>query len=189
MKPKSLEFALQRWDKWNNSINKGRKILSVPGKHPALVKMRKVAQEFLTEMEFPACPLMELYWLCCIFSHYDRKCTKKDGIYDFEMLVLPDWFPFPFGFNWEEHINKNKFNFQGRIYPPEVWGEKKREFEFSKSPIAGLRPHEEWKNYYEGFPDTNFFMVLGKDHPIHKYVRKGRPDTPMACGETLVDVE
>ena len=85
-----FERALHRWDRWLDSLANGRKILRFQHLHPSLEEMRDVAKNMLAKLDFPACTIFELYWLCCVFANYRTAHGFK-----FDKLVLPDWFPFP----------------------------------------------------------------------------------------------
>jgi hypothetical protein len=136
-----FERALHCWDKWRDSVARGRKVLPFRQSPPSLEEVRNVAKKALVEMGFPSCTVFGLYWLCCVFADYEVV-----GGYKFDKLVLPDWFPFPSGFKWDKFgfsWDKN-LDFKGkRIYPPEVWDEADRRFWFARDPVLRyLSPKE-----------------------------------------------
>jgi hypothetical protein len=120
VKPETFERALHRWDRWLESIGRGRELLRSSGSHSSLEEMRELASRTLADLGFPGCTVFELYWLCCVFSDYEECVGNYDSWgFKFEKIILPDWFPLPFGFKAEPTLN-----FGGkRIYPPEVWDE------------------------------------------------------------------
>lgn len=183
MKQKTFERALHRWDKWLDSIDEGRKVLRFRESPPSLRKMRSVAGKALGELGFPSCTIFELYWLCCVLCDY-----ATDGGFKFDKLVLPDWFPLPFGFKDEEFIDKKLLDLKGGcIKPPLVWDEADRMFWFAREPIAHYLPLEIRGQDFQHYPKKDFIIVLPSDHPIHKYVKRGRPPTTQANGETMLD--
>ena len=169
MNNKSFELALHRWPEWKISIKSGREQLCTGVTHPSLGKMRGVAQSVLAGLGFPECTMMELYWLCCVLSDYEK--GTKGSSFNFHQLVLPDWFPLPFGFRREAELE-----FEGvRVWPPDVWSEAHAKFWGNKSPLA------------QGTPDLEFAMVLPADHPVRKYVKPGRSLTDTPSGETMIE--
>lgn len=159
----SSERALHRWDKWLYSIANGREVLRSRYPHPSLEEMMSAAKEALTEMKFPPCVLLEVYWLCCVFADYEA-----DGFFYFDNLVLPDWFPSC----WSDGHGMT-FDFEGkRIYPPEIWDEADRKFWLKRSRFKY---------------DRDFILVLPSDHAVRKYIKRGRPTTTGADGRTLLE--
>jgi hypothetical protein len=177
MKRASFERALHRWDKWLESINKGRKALGFPASRPSLQEMRIVAKKFLTELGFPACTLFELYWLCCVLTDYD-----EGGGLKFNKLVLPDWFPFPFGFRYEKSIPKEFLDLKGRIPPPRVLSEVEAKFWQANTTMARITGKPSDK-----LPNSEFIMVLPDSHPVRKQVRIGRPIKNKADGKAVLE--
>lgn len=172
-----FERALHRWDRWLKSIAGGREVLRFPQGHPPLEHMRNVAKKALTDLGFPSCTVFELYWLCCVFADY-----KMERSFKFDKLVLPDWFPFPFGFEQEmEPDFKNK-----RIYPPEVWNESDRKFWFAKNPLLRCLSPKDRAAHFQNYPKRDFILVLPVDHPVRKHIDRWRPTPTMADGETLL---
>jgi hypothetical protein len=160
-----------------------------------LDELRSVAGKSLAEMDFPPCTVLELYWLTCVFADY----KTKDGLFEFERLVLPEWFPLPFGFRDDSHLE-----FRGkRIYPPEVWDKADVKFWFERDPLARILSHSvvvgttgihhrrmspaRKEEYLKNYPDNDSILVLPRDHPVRKLVKKGRPITTNVSGETYVD--
>lgn len=178
MKPKTFERALHRWKPWLDSIASGRGVLRAQQAPPPLLVMREVAQKTLSELDFSPCTLFELYWLCCIFTDYEIKRGFK-----FDKLILPDWFPLPFGFKVGY-----LYQFKGkRIYPPEVWNETDRLFWFQRDQMAQITPKERRAEYFQDYPNRDFILILSTNHPIHAFVKKGRPITTGLNGRTLLD--
>lgn len=175
---KNFERALHLWDKWLDSIANGRKVLRFQQSQPSLEEMRSVAQKALAELGFPPCTFFELYWLCCVFCDYETK-----GGFTFEKLVLPDWFPLPFGFA------VRSLDFKGRrIYPPRVWAEANVQFWRERDPVVRFLPPEMRDEHLEAlYPDKDWCILLPKDHPVQQFVKKGRPITTMPSGETLLE--
>lgn len=184
MKQKTFEGVLHRWNLWLDSIAEGRKTLAATQSHPSLREMRNTAKKNLAELGFPSCRLLELYWLCCVFADYETK-----GGFKFDKLVLPAWFPLPFGFNHhEKYLDKRFLDLKGgRIKPPIVWDEADRMFWFMRDPLAQILPPERRAEYFKDYPNKDFILVLPSDHPIHKLVKRGRPTTTKANGETILD--
>lgn len=190
-----FERALHRWDKWLDSVAYGRKVLRFQQSHPALEEMISVAKKALTEMKFPACTLLEVYWLCCVFVDY-----KTEGGFVFDRLVLPDWFPPPFKREGWAFDIKGK-----RIYPPEVWNDADLEFWVQRDPVVRLFPsHTEGPDgrirrigpsepstirapIRESYLNSGFILVLPANHPVRKYIKKGRPIKIKADGETILE--
>lgn len=204
MKSVTFERALHRWDKWLKSIAYGRRGLRHGEQHSSLEDMRSLASKVLAELGFPPCAILELYWLCCVLTDY--RIVGSETSFRFGRLVLPDWFPFPFGFK-----NEEGFDFRGkRIYPPEVWSDDDRIFWAKRDPIIqainarvvgrrGVYPSGNRRftgiakqgDYFipNGFPDTDWIIVLPSDHPLHHLVSKGRPSKPSRDGITFVKEE
>lgn len=175
MTDKAFERALHSWPLWLNSITSGRKLLRYRQSRPTLAEMRDVSKKKLAGLGFPICTLFELYWLCCVFADY-----QTGGCFKFDNLFLPSWFPLPFGFRDEQY-----YDFRGkRIYPPEIWSEADRRFWFARNPVFRALPPKKRAERYKDFPDNEFAFVLSDAHPIHKYVKKGRPITTSIHGET-----
>ena len=150
---------------------------------PSLQYMRSVAQEALARLEFPPCTQIELYWLCCVFTDY-----WTQGGFIFEKLVLPDWFPLPFGFVDEEYIDKKLLDLKGRIRPPFVWDENDRIFWFEREPLSRLLRPELREKHFKTYPENRDFVLLLPDkHPVRKYFRRGRPNKTKANGETMLE--
>lgn len=173
----SFERALHRWPKWLKSVANGRTTLQAPQARSSVVDMLNVARRALAEIKFPPCLLLEVYWLCCVFVDYET----ADGIYYFDKLVLPDWFPS----QWSD--KGCRFDFKGkRIYPPQVWDEADRKFWFEKTPAicyAHLTPEQKAAQYrdYCARWESDFeiswgVLVLPHDHEVRKYIKKGRPE-------------
>ncbi len=178
MKPKTFERALHRWKPWLDSIASGRGVLRTQQSPPPLLVMREVAQKTLSELDFPPCTIFELYWLCCVYTDYDTKENFK-----FDKLILPDWFPVPFGFKGVYHYEfKRK-----RIFPPNVWNESDRLFWFERDHIVRISSKENREEYFQDFPDKDFILMLSAGHPIHTFVEKGRPITTKSDGETVLE--
>ena len=174
----AFEQALHRWKPWLASVLEGKKLLRVEGlPAPNLPRMREVAKNTLLGLAFPPCTVLELYWLCCVFVDYKAKVGFR-----FDNLIPPDWFPFPFGFNHEE-----SYLFEGcRIYPPEVWDEADRVFWFERQPVLPTS-QKEWEDDFNRFPNREFVMLLAPDHPVRKFIKKGRPIKATATGETILE--
>ncbi|MFC1968543.1 hypothetical protein ACFLVX_04055 [Chloroflexota bacterium] len=180
-----FERALHSWDKWRDSVACGRNVLQFHQSPPSLEKMRNVANRALSEMEFPSCPLFELYWICCVFADYE---TARG--FNFDKLVLPDWFPFPSGFKWDKFgfASNKHLDFKGkRIYPPVVWNEADRKFWFAKDPVLRGLSGKERAMRFKNYPDRDFKMVLPVDHTVRQYVKRGRPITTNLYGETSIE--
>lgn len=177
---KALVFgrALHCWDRWLYSVTYGRKVLRFRQSYPSLEEMRNVSKKALTEMGFPSCTIFELYWLCCVFADYET----PDG-FKFDNLVLPDWFPFPFGFKLDKDLD-----FKGkRIDPPEVWNEADRKFWFARDPMLRCLSPKDRAARFENYPDRDSILVLPADHTVRKYVKRGRPITTKSDGETPIE--
>lgn len=127
----------------------------------------------MTELGFPECTLFELYWLCCIFADYEA-----DRCFKFDKLVLPDWFPFPFGFRMDGSLD-----FEGkRIYPPEVWDEADVMFWQENNQLTRITGKP-----FEGIADKDEVIVLSSDHPVRKFIKQGRPVKVDERGQTWLD--
>ena len=151
------------------------------------------AKKALAEMKFPSCTLLEVYWVCCVFADY-----KTESGFNFDKLVLPDWFPSPF-----RRDAFRTLDFKGkRIYPPQVWDEADVKFWFERDPAVRTlstqiidmdgtvhsRDSSAIKaKIFENFPDKDFILVLPADHEVCKYIKRGRPITTQADGETLLE--
>ena len=183
-----FERALHSWDRWLCSVSNGRKTLRFRDLHPSLEEMRAVAMKMLAELDFPACRVFELYWLCCVFADYQTEHGFK-----FDKLILPDWFPFPSGLKWtafgfDSSWSSWNLDFKGkRIFPPDVWDEADREFWFSKSPMGLYLSPENRAKCFQNYPNRDFIMILPNDHPVRKYIKQGRPTTTKRDGETLME--
>ncbi len=173
-----FERVLHRWEPWLESVAKGRKVIRGSGvPTPSLTQLKSAAKKALTNLGFPPCALFELYWLCCVYATYETAIGFK-----FDKLVLPTWFPFPFGFKEDDHLD-----FKGkRIYPPEVWDEADRLFWFKRQPLLP-KSRKEWERRFAEFPDTDYVMLLPPDHSVRKLFKRGRPIKTTAVGETLVE--
>lgn len=162
-----------------DSITNGRTVLREAGSHPSLQEMRTTADKTLSELNFSQCTLFELYWLCCVFSDYDT----ADG-FKFDELVLPDWFPLPFGFENEEYLylDKKALNLMGgRICPPQVWDEAEVKFWRENNPLTRTTGEPmEW------IPNKDWVVVLPPDHPVRQHISHGRPRKPLPSGEVLM---
>jgi ribosomal protein S14 len=169
MKQATFERALHQWPPWLDSIAKGRQILRLREPRPSLEEMREVAKQFLaTRLDFPECTAFELYWLCCVFADYDSKSDFR-----FDSLVLPGWFPLPFGFRREEDLAIDlKVE---RIKPPTVWNEADRMFWFIREPLTQICPPEKRLELFKKFPEHDFVVVLPSNHPMRDFVSYGRP--------------
>jgi len=175
-----FEKALHSWKPWLDSILVGRKVLRIMTSIPSLGEMRHIANQSLKKMGFPACTLFELYWLTCVFSDYDIH-YKNGGGFKFDLLLPPPWFPFPFGFEEDEHLV-----FKGkRIYPPEVWSE--ADVKFHRKIAVTMRAKEPDRTQYlkRNVPNREEVLVLPSSHPVRRYMR-GRPVKPSVDGETLI---
>lgn len=188
-----FERALHCWDSWLNSVAYGRKALQFQQSHPPLEEMMNIAKKALTEMKFPSCTLLEVYWFCCVFADYQT----ADG-FKFDKLVLPDWFPSPF-----RRDAFGTLDFKGRrIYPPQVWDEADVKFWFERLPVVralpthtigltGTRPCRNSSaikaTIFKNCPPKDFILVLPADHAVRKYIKRGRPITTIAGGETLLE--
>lgn len=180
-----FERTLHCWDRWLDSLANGRKIPRFQHLPPSLEEMRDVAKNMLAELDFPACTIFKLYWLCCVFANYRTAYGFK-----FDKLVLPDWFSFPSEFKWDKFgFNSDKdLDFKGkRIYPPEVWNEADRKFWFDRNPVLQCLSPKDRTVRFQNYPDRDFILVLPADHPVRKYVKKGRPITTNAHGETFIE--
>ena len=196
-----FERALHNWRPWLDSIAYGRKVLALGQSYPSLEEMRKIAQETLSNLKFPQCTMLELYWLCCVFARYETKMGFK-----FEELVIPDWFPLPFGFRNEEYLlakpaspstywrkarrelfyKESRLIRPGRrIMPPTVWNEADKRFWFAGNVIAQCSPPERRAEYFQNYPDSEFILVLPSDHPVRQFVRHGRPRKALPNGEVV----
>jgi len=160
--------------------------------------MRSLAPTKLTELGFNPCKLLELYWLCCIFSDYDREWfTEPRRGFRFERLILPEWFPLPFGFRTEQ---EQPMLFKGRrILPCEVWTKHDLERQIQQEMrycggqqqvglkgTVRLNPRRDAQRMVaETLAD--WAIVLAADHPIHRFVKKGRPITTTESGLTSVE--
>ena len=185
---KALRFekALHRWPVWLDSIANGRKELGFRKSHPPLEEMISAAKKKLAEMNFTTCVLLEVYWLCCVFADYDT----TDG-FKFDKLILPEWFPSDYP---HKEINNFAFNFVGeRIYPPVIWDEIDKKFWFERNEVLRIlvayepeRRTELYENY-PGYPLRYGILLLPADHPVRKYIKKGRRITANAEGETMLE--
>lgn len=177
MNQQSFERALHKWEPWLNSIKSARKEFSSSDLHPPLEEMRSAAKKALKELQFPECTLLEVYWLCCVFSDYDTETGFK-----FEELKLPDWFPLPYGFKDEERLNKQVLDLKGgRIKPPIIWDEADVNFWQMSDPIFQITG-----DIPDYIVNTDLMVILQKDHPIHQYVSNGRPRKTSSNGELLM---
>lgn len=142
-----------------------------------------MAGKALTELRFPECALLELYWLSCVLADYDTQSG-----FNFRKLTLPDWFPLPFGFKHEEMIDKQFLDLKGgRIRLPVVWNEVDKLFWFQRDIFAQLCPPEQREQCFQEYPwNRDFVLVLPSDHPIHKFVGWGRPRKALPNGEVLL---
>ena len=141
--------------------------------------MSDIAKTELSLLRFPDSVQLELYWLCCAFTDY---WTNRGFM--FEKLVLPDWFPSPFGrYNIEQLRGK-------RVSPPAIWSEADRKFLFSKDTLvrlAAVAMPEKMAELYEDWPDRAFTLVLPGDHPIHRCIKSGPPIRTLKSGETILE--
>jgi hypothetical protein len=154
--------------------------------------MINIAKKALAEMKFPSCTLLEVYWLCCVFVDY-----KAEGVFMFDKLVLPEWFPSPFridGFRTPNFKAK-------RIYPPQVWDEADVKFWFERDPavralsgqvvddIDGTVHYEDTsaikEKILQNYLNNDFILVLPADHPVREYIERGRPNK-VAHGKTYL---
>lgn len=159
MRADTFEKALHCWDKWLESIEHGRKTL--PRSTP-MDEMRNIARKALHDLEFPTCPNFELYWLCCVFCDY-----RDNEKFYFDKIVIPEWFPLPFGFSFERFTSLRG----ERIYPADVWNESDVAF---------------WtRGTYSLDPETA--IVLSEQHPVKQYVNKGRPSKKNSKGGWVGD--
>ena len=172
-----FERTLHSWELWIDSIIEGRKVLRDVSSYPSLQEMRAAASKTLNELNFNQCTLFELYWLCCVFSDYDTLYGFK-----FEKLILPDWFPLPFGFEDEEYIDKKSLNLNGgRICPPQVLNEAEVKFWRGNNPLARATG---WP--VESIPHKDWVIVLSPDHPVRQHVKHGRPCKSLPNGEVRI---
>lgn len=155
--------------------------------------MMNVAKKALAEMEFPSCTLLEVYWVCCVFADY-----KTESGFNFDKLVLPEWFPSPF-----RRDGFRTLDFKGkRIYPPQVWDEADVKFWSEKDPavralssqiidIDGTVRREDTSatraKILEGYLNNDFILVLLAGHPVRKYIKRGRPIKTKRDGETILE--
>lgn len=153
IRPKTFERGLHRWDKWGDSIEQGRKLLS---SKTALEDMKLAANKELEALGFAPCPIFQLYWLCCVFSDYGK---LRKGYY-FNKITVPDWFPLPFGLMREQHTSLRG----ERIYPPYAWSKADMDFFWTAS----------WSDGKPAYFDPETCIVLPNDHPVRSLVR-GRP--------------
>jgi hypothetical protein len=162
-----VEIALHRWDKWQNVIREGRQVLHV---NEDLDTLRGFARKQLEILELPACAILELYFLCCVFSNY-----QKGQRFYFDRIKVPDWLPLPFGLEWEKgNLLRGK-----RVYPPTVWSEEDVKF-FRRSYGAGshLSPYD---------PET--CIVLPISHSVRRFVPRGRPAKKTRDGMTWLQMK
>jgi len=176
MEPKVLERALHSWEKWLVSIDHGRKLLRSGESKTTLQEMRSAAAQALAELGFQPCTIFQLYWLCCVFSDYQT----GSGSFMFEKLVVPNWFPLPFGFEYESWLENGT-----RIYPPNVWTEADVKFWRNRDPLVRYMPRERVSKYLaENYPNRDFVILLPPDHPVRQFVKRGRPGKTKTDGET-----
>lgn len=164
IKEKTFERALHSWDKWRDSIEAGRREFHQSCSWP---EMELAAKKNLNDLGFPSCPVFELYWLCCVFSQYR---IKQVG-FNFDKIVMPDWFPLPFGspYGWAAALRGK------RIYPPMVW--ESYDFDFSAKWQVGLTLP----------PPEDFIIVLPAKHPVREFVTRGRPPKKKDDGTTYLE--
>ncbi len=198
MKPETFERALHSWDKWLRSVADGRRLLRGRGDHPRLAEMRSAAQEALTGLGFQTCTIFELYWLCCVFSDHDDLYTKEGKKeFRFGKLILPEWFPLPFGFRDEALL---RLDFRGkRILPCDVWTEADLEWHTQQAmklyPSAEVTREGGIVRLDQRGPAeravagtlADWAIVLPANHPIHRFVKRGRPTTVGEGGITEAD--
>jgi hypothetical protein len=197
MNPETFERALDSWDPWLKSITDGRKVLQSSSRHPSLEEMRLLARTTLTELGFSPCNMFELYWLCCIYSDYDTEyVAKRHKDFRFERLVLPEWFPLPFGFH---HEALHLVDFKGkRILPCEVWTEDDLKWQIRQRMQVypphfvgreGTVPVDRRGLAEKGVAEylADWAIVIAADHLIHKFVKRGRPTKPIADGWILAE--
>lgn len=171
----TFERALHRWPKWLKSIDHGREVLAGKQAHPSLGEMKNAAEDALSALGFPSCTLFKLYWLCCVFCDYG-----KERLFDFNKLILPNWFPLPFGFQMESGLMLAG----KRIYPPEVWSKADLDWQIEIYPSRryGASHDDAVKALSDRMVD--WAILLPSDHPIHKFVDRGRPQKKMPHGAT-----
>jgi len=188
-----FEGALHCWDSWLDSVAHGRKALGSQQSHPPLEEMMNVARKTLTEMKFPSCTLLEVYWFCCVFADYQTANGFK-----FDKLILPDWLSSLF-----RRDAYRTLDFKGkRIYPPQVWDEADVEFWFERDPsvrclpthiidLNGIVPCRDSSTIkatiLKKYLNNDFILVLTADNAVRKYIKRGRPITTRADGETPVE--
>jgi hypothetical protein len=169
-----IERTLHRWGDWNTSVAHGREAIKGHNKEWSADKYRNIAIKFLSELSFPRSSMLELYWLTCVFSDY-----QNNGIFYFEKLVLPKWFPLPFGVKFE-----TRFSFKSkRIYPPQMWDESDKSFFFEREPHVQYMSDSIKNEYFQKYPEIDDdVLILPDDHPLRKMVKKGRPNKRMNDG-------
>lgn len=173
----SFERTLHRWKSWLASIQEGRSTLTSSNFKPSLEEMETTSTKALLHLEFPKSTNMELYWLCCVLVDYQEK-----GGYRFENLVLPEWFP------REYTYTPGTYNFRGhRIYPPVLWDEDDHEFWFMRDPFTRMESREQRAESFPKFPNRYGAIVLNPEHPVRKYMRRGRPSGSTKDGITYLD--
>ncbi len=179
MKVQTFERALHRWQPWLDSISKGKRLFGSPCSWLTAGKMSDIAKTELVALRFPDGVLLELYWLCCVVTDY-----MTDRGFMFEKLVLPDWFPSPFGRYSIERLRGR------RVSPPTIWSEADRKFLFSRDTLvrlAAVALPEKLEELYEDWPDRDFTLVLPDDHPIRRCIKSGQPTGTLKGGETLLE--
>jgi hypothetical protein len=149
----TFERALHCWDRWLESIDQGRNVLS---QSMPLEEMRGIARKALNELDFPRCSMFELYWLCCVFCNY----YDIERFY-FDKIIVPEWFSLPFGFMFEEFTSLRG----QRIFPPYVWTESELK----------LWPKDARRYLIDPQIDHEEGIFLPSSHSVRKYLNRGRP--------------
>ena len=165
IKERTFERALHSWDKWRESIEAGRRELH---QNCSLPEMELAAKKALNDLGFPSCQALELYWLCCVFSQYH----VGQGGFNFDKIVMPDWFPLPFGspYGWAATLRGK------RIYPPRAWNPCDVDF-FAKGMQA----------YGLICPPPEIVIVLPAQHPVRELIRRGPPTRKNDDGTTYLE--
>jgi hypothetical protein len=95
---------------------------------------------------------------------------------------LPDLFPLPFGFQLDDFL----FLKGKRIYPPAIWSKADLKWKIRTNQLVLFaRSYEHTKKYILDYM-ADWAMVLPLDHPIHKFVNKGRPLKKKPDGSTCM---
>jgi hypothetical protein len=173
MKRKTFQRALHAWSKWDNSIDRSRKLL---GYDPAWPRdkciswienhystiIRKQAEEELKRLELP--PTLREYWEDCFYSDYKTKSDKTDFSKITRRLSdsksLPE-LPCDHGVVWYEGEDVND---------PWLRVEIKIHARFATREIFD---YAAWQAY-EDVKISRWRMGL-KKHPVCRWLKGGRP--------------